>query len=88
MVSTDDGRHGGERRTRWTTVIDGSVVAGMLSGGLALWAILALTAALLSAPLQTMQRFERQGVWAAGDALRHGSALLLDGVAAGARGTR
>lgn len=73
-------RRPAERWPRWGAVIHGSVVTALIAGLAALWATLALTAALLAAPLDTMQVFERKGAWGAVDALGQGTAVLVDWV--------
>lgn len=68
---------GGGWWPRWATVVHGGVVAALLGGLAALWATLALTAAMLVTPMDTMQMVERQGIWGVGTALRQGSAVLV-----------
>lgn len=67
-------------RPRRGAVVHGSVLAAVLAGAAALWATLALTAALLVTPMETMQRFERDGAWGITGALRQGSIVLVTAV--------
>jgi hypothetical protein len=75
---------------RWATVVHGSVLAALVAGLVAIWVTLALVAALLVAPVQTMTSFELKGAWALTDAVRQGTDLLLGGLetAATLRGAR
>lgn len=75
-------------RPRRATVVHGSVVMALLAGLSALWATLALTAALLAMPVETMQLFERKGAWGAADALRQGTAVLVTAVVPERQGER
>lgn len=78
----------GDWRPRWAAVVHGSIVFAMLGGLSALWATLALTAALLATPVETMQLFERKGAWGAADVLWQGTTVLVTAVAPDERGAR
>jgi hypothetical protein len=65
-------------RPRWrATVVHGSVLAALLAGVLAFWSILALVAALLASPAETMATFQRKGAWGLPDVLRQGTDVLV-----------
>ena len=65
---------------RWATVVHGSVLAALVAGLLAIWMTLAVVAALLMDPVETMTSFEHKGVWAVSDTVRQGTGLLLAGI--------
>jgi hypothetical protein len=66
------------RRPRWRgTVVHGSVLAALLAGALAFWSTLALVAALLASPVETMATFQRKGAWGLPDVLRQGTMVLV-----------
>ena len=68
---------GGWPRVRWGSVVHGSVLLALLAGAAAVWATLALLAAVLITPVETMSIFERQGAWGLLDALRHGTTIIV-----------
>ena len=59
------------------TVVHGSVLLALLSGIVALWATLALLAALLAAPARTMTTLEREGPWGVFEVMQQGSTVLV-----------
>jgi len=73
---------------RWATVAHGGVLGGLMAGVCAVWATLALTAALLVTPVETMQSLERKGAWGLGDAVRQGSVVLVSLVGPGREARR
>lgn len=77
-------RHGWQPPRRGS-VVHGSVLLAAVAGLAALWATLALTAAVLVTPMQTLSSFERHGAWGMADALRQGSRVLLSTVTGGTR---
>lgn len=87
MVMTSDGASRGSG-SRWTTAAHAGVVGALLAGLAAAWAVLALTAAILVTPVETMQMLDRQGAWGIRGALRQGSALLVTALRPETQGVR